>query len=462
MQYSIVYYSEVLKNADFRFDAEYYHPRCLDIHNKIKKKSGTVFFEKIKAISSGKNLLQDISGKYKFIRTQNIRPILISDVGISYTSNIKNLNPIKEGELLFVRVGEGVGNSSVVTKQYSHQAISDNVLRIELQNINPYFASVFFNCQIGQNYFKRVVKGTARSLISQENFKDILIPTFTNDFQGTIQNLVEKSQELIKNSKSIYQEAEKILLAELGLINWKAKHRLWFVKNYSDTQETERIDAEYFQPKYDEIITAIKNYSGGFNLLEKFISNYSTGFPFKSSSYVENGCYLIRINNIEKGNLNIANAQKIPNKNKNLSKKDIAKENDILISMSGTIGNACKIPKSIEAVINQRIFRLTPKNFNEEILTLLINSVVGYSQLQRIGTGGIQTNISSTDIKKIKIPLIKKEVQTKIQQKVEESFRLRQQSKHLLECAKKTVDIAIEKDEHIATQWLEKEISQSN
>ena len=28
MQYSIVYYSEVLKNADFRFDAEYYHPEC--------------------------------------------------------------------------------------------------------------------------------------------------------------------------------------------------------------------------------------------------------------------------------------------------------------------------------------------------------------------------------------------------------------------------------------------------
>ena len=73
-----------------------------------------------------------------------------------------------------------------------------------------------------------------------------------------------------------------------------------------------------------------------------------------------------------------------------------------------------------------------------------------------------QEKISNLDMEKIIVPSIKTTTKDQIQQKVEESFRLRQQSKHLLECAKKTVEIAIEKNEQLATQWLEKEVKQSN
>ncbi len=45
-----------------------------------------------------------------------------------------------------------------------------------------------------------------------------------------------------------------------------------------------------------------------------------------------------------------------------------------------------------------------------------------------------------------------------IAEKVIKSFNLRKQSKHLLECAKKAVEMAIEKDEETAMQWLESQI----
>jgi len=143
MQYSVVNYKTVKENSDFRIDAEYYHPVCLDIHERIKSKNGVLFFSKIKKISSGKNLPQTENGKYQFIRTQNIRPILIDDSGMSRTDNINNLKPTKEGEMLFVRVGEGVGNSSIITKDYSGDTISDNVLRLEIKEINPFFSRHF-------------------------------------------------------------------------------------------------------------------------------------------------------------------------------------------------------------------------------------------------------------------------------------------------------------------------------
>ena len=87
----------------------------------------------------------------------------------------------------------------------------------------------------------------------------------------------------------------------------------------------------------------IRQYSRSYSIVDNFIKNYSTGYPYKSKSYQEDGLALIRINNINPGILDMSNVVNIPFKDRNLSKKDIAKKNDILISMSGTIGSVCKI-----------------------------------------------------------------------------------------------------------------------
>jgi len=46
-------------------------------------------------------------------------------------------------------------------------------------------------------------------------------------------------------------------------------------------------------------------------------------------------------------------------------------------------------------------------------------------------------------------------MQREIQRRVAETFRLRKQSKHLLECARRAVEIAIEQDDEAAMAWLE-------
>ncbi len=55
--------------------------------------------------------------------------------------------------------------------------------------------------------------------------------------------------------------------------------------------------------------------------------------------------------------------------------------------------------------------------------------------------------IIDDDILNLPVPLLPEETQTEIQQKVIESFKLRKQSKQLLECAKRAVEMAIEQDE---------------
>jgi hypothetical protein len=51
--------------------------------------------------------------------------------------------------------------------------------------------------------------------------------------------------------------------------------------------------------------------------------------------------------------------------------------------------------------------------------------------------------------------------ESQVQQKITESFNLRKQSKHLLECAKRAVEIAIEQNEDSAINWLQEQTKEA-
>lgn len=75
----------------------------------------------------------------------------------------------------------------------------------------------------------------------------------------------------------------------------------------------------------------------------------------------------------------------------------------------------------------------------------------------RNARGSVQQRLNQETLKEIILPIPEMEVQSKIKHKIIESFNLRKQSKHLLECAKRAVEIAIETDEQTAIDYLENE-----
>jgi len=248
---------------------------------------------------------------------------------------------------------------------------------------------------------------------------------------------------LKKQSQIFYSQAENLLLEELGLKNFEEEDGLWSVVKLSEVKNVNRMDAEYFQPKYDKLISKINDRDS--KTLENFVEEYSTGFPFKSENYQEQGVPLIRINNIRKGFIDLRDTAYLSEKDYLLSPKDTANSGDIVLSMSGTIGMTAIIPENItKCSINQRILRITPKDIDKNYLVLLLNSIIGSYQLERIGTGGVQTNISYKDIKNILIPILPKPTQQKIAELVKQSHEARKKSKKLLEEAKQKVEDLIE------------------
>ena len=79
-------------------------------------------------------------------------------------------------------------------------------------------------------------------------------------FQGCIEQLVFAAYTILKKSKSVYQQAEDLLLPELGLKDWQPTTEESFaVKSCSESfLSSDRLDAEYYQPKFDQLIDRLK------------------------------------------------------------------------------------------------------------------------------------------------------------------------------------------------------------
>ena len=426
-----------------RLDAEYYQPEYLKIRENIKNIGFFNFGDIIVSFCSGKNLKQtEENNSIKFIRTQNVRPIIIDSDGMSFTQE-KIYPELNYGDLLFVRVGEGVGNSSVVTKSFENSTFSDNVIRIKIQNVNPFYVSVLLNSKIGDLLMEQIKKGSARSLISRENLNSLQIPKINYEQQIYFEKAINQSEKLMLESEKIYSQAEDLLLEELGLKNYKSISELWSVIDLSETQKMNRIDAEYFQPKYQIIIKKIKNnsrYLGELATLKK-------GFEPGSEEYQEKGKLFIRVSSISKDGITDKDQKYLKDDLYNKLKKDYEpKVGEILLTKDASPGIAYAVKEPIEGIVAGGVLRLKVKeNIETEYIALVINSLVGQSQVERDAGGSVIAHWKPDQVKQLLVPILPKSTQQKIAELVRQSHEARKKAKELLEEAKRKVEEMIDK-----------------
>jgi restriction endonuclease S subunit len=463
--FSIVKLSE-LEGAK-RIDAEYYKPDYLEIDQKIKRLKHFQFKQIISSFSSGKNLPQiecckDCKDKIDYIRTQNVRPILIDKEGLTCINpQVQNSPLLEEGDLLFVRVGEGVGNSSIITSEWANSSYSDNVIRIKIRYLDPYFVIVFLNSNVGKKYLERVKKGSARSLISKENINLIKIFEPSLKIAQYCRDTIKEAQSLIANSESIYSQAESLLLEELGLKDLKPKYEKTYTAKLSDEFSAHRIDAEYFQPAYEEVIKLLMK-KVKVEKLKNVASFISHG---KQPYYVENGDIPVLIQKHLGSQLlslysEIVNMPDTPRTDREFVKKYpeyLIKPFDVLFySVGAYLGRANVVLENFEAVPASFITLIRTKQevCNPVYLALFLNSKIGQLQSSRWKSASAQQYIYPKEIKEFIIPILPLSIQQEIASLVQQSHEARKKAKELLELAKRAVEIAIEEGEEKAINFL--------
>ena len=475
MQYSIITFSKVLASPDFRIDAEYWHPETTNIIKKINsnKTLGDLIDYGYRVVYENTNVFRSGEAERKnfpkFIQAADIDfPMINIDMAGYVHENEWERYPkgrIKKGEVL-VEVKGNVNKVAIVPDNFTEKAlISGTLYKFTVkEDIDKYFLTIYLSCKYGQKLKNRLVSNIATPFINKKELYGMPIPFFDKALKDVIKDTYILAVKCGKLSHKIYEQTKKLLLSELGLTNWQPQHHLTFIKNYSDIRKAERMDADYFQPKYDEIVNAIKKYSGGWDTLGNLceLVGHPSNPPYADTSDTDK-IFIVTQKHLGEYSLNDefwndANALYTNKEFIAKNKKYILKRDDVLLySVGAYIGKSNIYKSDIKATIGSflTLLRAHRDILNPYYLLSFLNTDIGIMISKRHQRGMAQQYLYPYDVKNFPIPILPYPKQTKIQKKITESFNLREKSKHLLECAKQAVEIAIEKDEKKALSWLE-------
>lgn len=456
MQYSVVDYQSIVDAShSLRFDAEFFRPDYLQVQRRLEAMGSRKLIDFQVNIRHPKEIKRNyVDHGVLLLRGQNVRPLSIdlttNPVYIS-EEDAKRLkeNTIRYKDILIMRSGANVGQCAIYLESNPALSMSDTLI-IRSGDLNPFFLAIFLNTKYGTTLIEKGKYGSAQPHIAPPFLYQIPVPNW-EDLQTEIEKIYLRSKELTELSKTRYAEAEALLWRELGLADWQPKHRLTFATDYASMQRAERIDADYFQPRYDEIINTIKSYPGGWGVVANQVHLKDSNFKSEPETEYK---YIELANVGSSGEIKdcmVAQGQDLPSR----ARCKVNTGDVIASSIEGSLESIALVTEEYDnALCSTGFHAISSDVLNSETLLVFLKSSAGQLQLKKGCSGTILTAINGEAFGRIVVPTIGAEKQVEIQQKVLESFNLRKQAKDLLACAKRAVEIAVEQDEQTAIDWL--------
>jgi restriction endonuclease S subunit len=162
--------------------------------------------------------------------------------------------------------------------------------------------------------------------------------------------------------------------------------------------------------------------------LGDFLEEIRYGASLKNI-YALNGIPLLRITNLKPCEINLQEVVKLPFGCEKSIGKCIVKEDDFLISRSGTIGIVAIVPKEANNfAFGSFMIKFSLDNrINHKYVQYLLNLDTSQKIFQRNKIGAIQGNITIPVIKSFPIPVPPHQIQDKIANIMDEAYRLKKE-----------------------------------
>lgn len=321
------------------------------------------------------------------------------------------------------------------------------------------YLTTFLNSEYGVRDVKRHSRHSINQTnVNPEEVKEIKIPLLSMYFQKLITKVFDKSHATRLDSKTKYQQAEALLLENLGLSDFSPSTEAVNIKSFSESfGSSGRLDAEYYQKKYENYRTLIHSYPNGYE-------TFSVACELKDKNFIPKDKIeykYIELSNIGKSgeitDCTTALGEELPTR----ARRKVETNDVIISSIEGSLESCALVTSEYDnALCSTGFFIVNSKKLNSETLLVLFKSKPMQALLKKGCSGTILTAISKTELEQIPIPLIDIEIQNKIKALISESFEMRKESEHLLEVAKTAVEIAIEQDETTAIQYITESVNE--
>jgi len=456
-----VNFVDVLKNKDFRVDTQFYTTQLKRNSTLQYRKIGDCLARSQYGISIEMNEEGIGYPIYRMNEIQNMLCDLYVDKAAQITQEEFEIFKLNAGDVLFNRTNsyEFVGRTGVYYPNAHNElkVFASYLVRFvpDSSKINSEYLATFLSCKYGaQDIKRRARQSINQTNVNPEEVKEIEIPLLCNTLQNKIQQYFKSAHALRVDADKSYKNAEQLLLTELGLTNFIPSTKPVSVKSFADSfGASGRLDAEYYQPKYEDVLAIVSNSKN--DLLSNLVTIKKSIEP-GSSEYMDEGIPFVRVSDISK--FGVTNPEihlsRVPFANMGLQPT----EDTILFTKDGTVGIAYKAEKDMDIVTSGAILHLAIKDKSKllpDYLTLVLNSMIVQMQAERDTGGSIIIHWQPSDIGNVVIPVLDKIKQEKLAEMVQKSFALRQQAEKLLDMAKRATEIAIEDGENKAIEFLE-------
>ena len=444
-----------------RLDSEFYKKEYIQIENILKSKKYQVLTDLVKVSDGNHMKISDsfVNEGIPYYRGQDVSSFFIEQstplciTKSAFNAPVMKRSYIQKNDILLSIVGT-IGKLSLVKKE-DKATCSCKLAILRPKNLISNYISIFLESKYGQSQIERFTRGAVQQGLILEDMNQLVVPFFSDNFIEYIDTNIELSYKKLEKSKSLYKEAEILLLKELDLLDFEPTQENIAIKSFSESfLATGRLDSEYYQPKYDEIVEKIKNVN--YRALGDIVTIQKSVEP-GSKYYDDNGIEFIRVSNLTKEGLTKSDIY-LPYRifETEALEKLQPKKNTILLSKDGTVGIAYTIKNETNIITSGAILHLTieEENILPEYLSLVLNSIVVQMQSARDAGGSIIKHWRVGEIENVLIPIIDINIQERIEEKIKTSFQLKSESKELLELAKRAVEVAIEEGEEVALEMM--------
>lgn len=448
-----------------RLDAEFFRPEWLATTRLLSERECKNLVE-ISKISDGNHFGisdsftdegipyyrgQDATGRF-FIEQSS--PTCITREAYSAPHIVRS--HLKPKDVLLSIVGT-IGSVSLVSS--NREATCNCKLAIlRPKTLPPEALALFLKSRYGQHQIHRLTRGAVQMGLPLADFDQILVPSLGEKLPKRLMNQVKQAKLALDHSSDLRSNAENLLLEELGLSDWTPPTDLAYEATASQAFVAGRLDAEFFHPKYADVLSAIES-KGAVRLGDYVKEKIHRGI---SPSYTEEGDYMvINSKHVGKSRISIDNTR-LTNSDSILSrdlKRGSLKKFDVLLNSTGrdTLGRCQCYLHDAPAVADNHIAIIRPKKGLDPVyLSTFIHGLPGAMQTDRNYTGSSgQIELRPELIERYLIWLAPHEIQMEIRRLVETSETKRLESQTLLDRAVRAVEIAIEEGEEAGLAYLE-------
>lgn len=425
-------------------EAEYYNSATLPFSNAIKASKAIVFSQ----YGTSKELNEDKLG-FPILRLNEFNTSFISFPAkycnlLDYKTYLSL--QLKKDDVLICRTNGNpklVGKSALVPKDYNY-AFASYLFRVRPNReiINSATLVAYLNSKYGRIEIEKYSMVGNQANFSPAKFREITIPIFSKEINNEIEQLTYSSFDKLEQSECIYSSAETYLLACLGMTEFAANPKAYNVKTLKESFfETGRFDSEYYLPRYEDYVRLVQSYPNGYELLEDICN-------IKDYNYIPKDG--IRYKYIELANIgksgevtgcNEQNGENLPSR----ARRIIHSGDVVVSSIEGSLDSCALITEEYDgALCSTGFYVLQSSQLNPETLLALFKSQPIQNLMKKGCSGTILSAISKSELERIPLPVIRKEVQDEIAKHVQKSFELRKEASQLLETAKLAVESAIE------------------